>query len=371
MMPAVSADPPGALRQDSLPLVIPPAPPGALRQASLPLVIPPGPDSSLSSSDLSSSDLLAALAADADAALPPPLHPAAEVRLTWEAFLGRQAQARLDAAPRIPPAARRSLRRIAAWGRAAQERLILHNLRLVVHWAQRMTARRAGGPARDDLIQAGAIGLITAVRRFDPRRGTRFSTYAVPWIVQAMQRASGGACTMPLPAYLAEEWRHIAAALDESGGDMARAATLAAQRIAARGTPSARKRAASLTPAALHAAARARCAPASLDAPAAADPDASPLGALIADSAASPADLAERRVIAEQVRRLVAALPDEERAAVLLRFFPPDNGAPPSQERRAAALGVPVRRLRALEQSALARLRAAAAALDLHAALSA
>ena len=342
--------------------------PGALRQAPLPLIIPPDPESDLPIT-------IAALAADG-AGLPAPLHLAEEVRVTWDLFLGRQAQARLAAAPRIPPAARVRLRRIAAWGRAAQERLIRHNLRLVVHraqrsWEQRRRMGRADGLTRDDLIQAGAIGLMTAVTRFDPRHGVRFSTYAVPWIDQAIQRAGSGACSIPLPAYLAEEWRHVAAALDESGGDMARAAALAAQRIAARGTPSARKRAASLTPATLRAAAGARSAPASLDAPASADPDASPLGDLIAASAESPADLAERRVIADQVRRLVDALPPDERAAVRLRFFPPDDGAPPSQERRAAALGVSVRRLRDLEHAALTRLRAAAAALDLHEALSA
>jgi len=344
--------------------------PGALRQAPLPLIIPPDPESP-SESDLPIA--IAALAADG-AGLPSPLHPAEEVRVTWDLFLGRQAQARLAAAPRIPPAARVRLQRIAAWGRAAQARLVAHNLRLVVHRAQRSWERRrrmgcADGLARDDLIQAGAIGLITAVTRFDPRHGVRFSTYAVPWIDQAIQRAGSGACSIPLPAYLAEEWRHVAAALDESGGDMARAAALAAQRIAARGTPSARKRAASLTPATLRAAAGARSAPASLDAPASADPDASPLGDLIAASAESPADLAERRVIADQVRRLVAALPDDERAAVLLRFFSGEQ--PPSQEERAAALGVSVRRLRTLEHAAIARLRAAAAALDLHETLAA
>jgi len=344
--------------------------PGALRQAPLPLIIPPDPESP-SESDLPIA--IAALAADG-AGLPSPLHPAEEVRLTWDLFLGRQAQARLAAAPRIPPAARVRLQRIAAWGRAAQARLVAHNLRLVVHRAQRSWERRrrmgcADGLARDDLIQAGAIGLMTAVTRFDPRHGVRFSTYAVPWIDQAIQRAGSGACSIPLPAYLAEEWRHVAAALDESGGDMARAAALAAQRIAARGTPSARKRAASLTPATLRAAAAAAATPASLDAPASADPDASPLGDLIAASAESPADLAERRIIAAQVRRLVAALPEAERAAVLLRFFSGEQ--PPSQEERAAALGVSVRRLRTLEHAAIARLRAAAAALDLHETLAA
>lgn len=40
----------------------------------------------------------------------------------------------------------------------------------------------------DDLIQEGVIGLIKAVDRFDPYRGFQFSTYATPWIKQAISR---------------------------------------------------------------------------------------------------------------------------------------------------------------------------------------
>ena len=65
-------------------------------------------------------------------------------------------------------------------------RLIAYNLRLVV-WV-------AGGFPRigmqfEDLIQEGNLGLIIAAFRFDPSRGTRFSTYAVHWIRQKIRRA--------------------------------------------------------------------------------------------------------------------------------------------------------------------------------------
>lgn len=41
----------------------------------------------------------------------------------------------------------------------------------------------------DDLIQEGCLGLLEAVGRFDPERGTKFLTYAVHWVRKFMQEA--------------------------------------------------------------------------------------------------------------------------------------------------------------------------------------
>jgi len=59
------------------------------------------------------------------------------------------------------------------------ERLVLGNLRLVVK-----LARELGPHRRDlmDLVQEGNAGLAQAVRRFDPGRGVKLTTYAVFWI---------------------------------------------------------------------------------------------------------------------------------------------------------------------------------------------
>ncbi len=67
----------------------------------------------------------------------------------------------------------------------ARRRLILANLRLVVFSARNYRDR---GLAFLDLIEEGSLGLISAVDRFDPTRGLRFSTYATLWIRQGIVR---------------------------------------------------------------------------------------------------------------------------------------------------------------------------------------
>ncbi len=59
-----------------------------------------------------------------------------------------------------------------------EERLVEENLPLVHHIVGRMTQRFPATFSRDDLVQAGALGLIEAVSRFDPDRGFAFSTFA-------------------------------------------------------------------------------------------------------------------------------------------------------------------------------------------------
>lgn len=61
------------------------------------------------------------------------------------------------------------------------------NLRLVVKMANRY--RRFTSMALADLIQEGNLGLLTAIDRFDPARGFRFSTYASWWIRHAIRRS--------------------------------------------------------------------------------------------------------------------------------------------------------------------------------------
>ena len=101
----------------------------------------------------------------------------------------------------------RLARRIATGDGQAKERLVESNMRLVVSIAK---AYRSSGIPFEDLIQEGAIGLMTAAERFDPQRGYRFSTYATQWIRQAIGRAvDNKAKSIRLPAHVSESLRKI------------------------------------------------------------------------------------------------------------------------------------------------------------------
>lgn len=67
----------------------------------------------------------------------------------------------------------------------AKEKLVLANMRLVLSVIKKFNAANV---CKDDLFQAGCIGLIKAVENFDMSVGVKFSTYAVPMIIGEVKR---------------------------------------------------------------------------------------------------------------------------------------------------------------------------------------
>nr|AKC88745.1 sigma factor [Melianthus villosus] len=74
-------------------------------------------------------------------------------------------------------------------GRAARNKLIKHNLRLVLFVINKYFQDFANGSRFQDLCQAGVKGLITAIDRFEPKRKFRLSTYGLFWIRHAITRS--------------------------------------------------------------------------------------------------------------------------------------------------------------------------------------
>jgi RNA polymerase primary sigma factor len=105
----------------------------------------------------------------------------------------------------------------------ASKRMIQANLRLVVSVAKGHSGR---GVPLPDLIQEGNIGLMQAVRKFDHRRGTRFSTYATPWIWQAVNRAvNDKSRIVRLPGHVIEQLTKLGKARSSLAQELGRQPT--------------------------------------------------------------------------------------------------------------------------------------------------
>lgn len=133
---------------------------------------------------------------------------AEEVDLARAVEVGVLARERLERDPGGPDGS--DLAVLVEQGQRAMARMVAANLRLVVMVAR---GHRTPGVAMLDLVQEGSLGLVRAVQRFDSRRGLKFSTYAVWWIRQAIQRGNAELVrAVRLPVAASEQLRMVSAA---------------------------------------------------------------------------------------------------------------------------------------------------------------
>jgi RNA polymerase primary sigma factor len=125
-----------------------------------------------------------------------------EVELAQRIERGRLAREEL-ARGNVTQRRRIELQRLIEDGWAAREHLITANSRLVISVAKKYMGR---GVPFLDLIQEGNIGLIRAAKKFDYRRGHKFSTYATWWIRQAVTRAiADQGRTIRVPVHMGDQ----------------------------------------------------------------------------------------------------------------------------------------------------------------------
>lgn len=197
-------------------------------------------------------------------------------------------------------------KRIERGDRAAKERLINSNLRLVVSIARKHQHREL---AMLDLIQEGILGLIRAAEKFDWRRGNRFSTYASWWVRESIERGIANRARMiRMPVYMIERERAITRVERALTAELGRAPTEDEVAVVAK-IPVEQVNELRQTPRAV----------VSLDKPVGED-GLTPFGELLESDTAEPDEEVEATMRCEAVRHALAKLPRAERDVLKMRF---------------------------------------------------
>ena len=238
---------------------------------------------------------------------------------------------------------RRELAVVVADGRAAKEHMVRANLRLVVSVAKKFSGRDV--PFLD-VVQEGNLGLIRAVEKFDYTRGFKFSTYAMWWIRQSIQRGLGElGRTVRLPVHVMEELTRLARVERTLFAQLGREPAL--EEIAAE-LEQPVERVVELRRLSRH--------PVSLDQTVGADEE-SRLGDFIEDADAAVAeDAVAFQMMKGDVRNVLETLEERERDVVVMRFGL-DGEQPRTLEQIGKRFGLSRERVRQIERETMTKLR--------------
>lgn len=265
-----------------------------------------------------------------------------EVELAQRIERGRIAREEL-AKGNASPRRRQELRLLIEDGWAAREHLITANSRLVISVAKKYMGR---GVPFLDLIQEGNIGLIRATKKFDYRRGHKFSTYATWWIRQAVTRAiADQGRTIRVPVHMGDQINKLLRVQHQLTQKLGREPSVEELADALEVPP---KKVENMIQVARR--------PLSLETPTDDEED-SVLGDFIEDDeAAPPDDTATYNLLREHLSEVLNSLPPREVRILQLRYGLLDGQAYTLEE-VGRKMGVTRERVRQIEAQALSRLR--------------